>query len=250
MFTPHPAPLRSPGRYPAPPSPALAVVALVTGVLGLVTIPVLGVLAVPLGLAGVVTGAVALARRVPGRGMAVAGLVTGAVGVVVDLVLTALVVGFYGSVLLLGAAGALDDQPAGDPTGGAVGEFGYGEPATLDDYAVSVDGVHAEGDVVFAEVTARYTGDDAGNAYDDLYGYLYDADGEEFAATDCAQPLHPDALDLPDVRPGQTVTFQVCFEGVAGTDGARVEVVDGEGWGSYADWTDEVTLEGPSSTAV
>jgi hypothetical protein len=256
-----------PGPRPGP-SQALAVVALVGGILSLVLIAVFGPFAIPFGIAAVVTGLIALVKRHPGRGMAIAGLVTGAVGVVVNVVLTVVLVALYGGLFFLGASGALDgfdsdssssspfdefgDDPGEDDgyTGDLVGDYAFGDPVDLDDYTVSVDGVETREDVVFADLTVQYTGTTAGDSYYDLFGYLYDGVGQEYDATDCWAELSTDAADLPDLTPGQTVSFQMCFDGVGAPEGSWVQVVDGGGLGSYANWTDQVTLEGPSSTGV
>ena len=251
MSSPYHAPPPYPPYPQQQPSSTLAVVSLVLGVLAVVLAPVIGLLALGPGVAGIVTGAVALTRRTPGRGLAIAGLVTGGVGSLIGVVVTVVLVVVYGSFVLLGISGALDEEWAdGETAGTSVGEFGYGEPATLDQYVVSVDSVRTEGDVLYADLSAQYTGTGTGSAYYDLYGYLDSADGEEFSATDCGEPVSPDAYDLPDLAPGETVTFQVCFEGVGDPAGASVEVVDGEGQGSYGSWSDAVTSGGPSDTGV
>jgi hypothetical protein len=258
MSSPYPAPPPYPSYPQQRPSSALAVVSLVLGILSVVLAPVIGLLALGPGVAGIVTGAITLSKRTPGRGLAIAGLVTGGVGALVGVVVTVVLFVVYGSFLLLGISGALDQeweygeapQPYGDSAGASVGEFGYGESAALDQYVVSVDSVHTEGDVLFADLSAQYTGTDTGSAYYDLYGYLDSADGEEFSATDCGEAVSPDAYDLPDLSPGETVTFQVCFAGVEDPAGASVEVVDGEGLGSYGSWSDAVTPGGPSNTGV
>ncbi|WP_328296052.1 DUF4190 domain-containing protein [Kineococcus sp. NBC_00420] len=260
MSSPYPAPPPYPS-YPQQQPSALAVVSLVAGILSVVLAPVIGLLALGLGVAGIATGAITLAKRTPGRGLAIAGLVTGGVGALVGVVVTVVLFVVYGSFLLLGISGAFDQewaegeydlapQPYGDSAGTSVGEFGYGESAVLDQYVVSVDSVHTEGDVLYADLSAQYTGTDTGSAYYDLYGYLDSADGEEFSATDCGEAVSPDAYDLPDLAPGETVTFQVCFAGVEDPAGAAVEVVDGEGLGSYGSWSDALTPGGPSHTGV
>lgn len=244
-----------PAHPPAHRSRATAVVALVTGILSLLLVALLGPFTTALGLAAVTTGAIALTRRLPGRGLALAGLITGAVGVVVSVVVTAVIVVLTGGVFVLGAlaqttAGEGGGYGSSEEHGETAGDVAFGEEVALDEYAVTVQAVQARGDVVFADLTVRFTGTGTGDSYEDLYGYLYDAAGDEHAATDCQETLTPDAFDLPDLFPGESVAFQMCFDGVADASGAWVTVVDDEGWGTSANWTDPVTLEGSSSTGV
>ncbi|PRY18065.1 hypothetical protein [Kineococcus rhizosphaerae] len=138
-------------------------------------------------------------------------------------------------------------DPAGD--GASAGEYAYGQSTVLGDYTVSVDGVTLRGDVVVADLTVTYAGPGAGDAYEDLHSYLYDADGYSHDATDCDEPLSPDAADLPDLAHGRSESFQVCFTGVDDATGAWVEV-DNDLTGDHAGWTDEVTLAGASRTDV
>ncbi|MEW1958298.1 DUF4190 domain-containing protein [Kineococcus sp. NPDC059986] len=251
----HPSSPPGPGAFPPPYPPtrptstsALAVVGLCTGIASIALVAVLGPFAAALGVAGVVTGAIALGRRLPGRGMALAGLVTGAVGTLLSVVLTVVLVVFTGGVFLtalLGSSGAWSaPDPGGPDDGQSAGELAFGAPAELDEYTVTVDGVTTRGDVVFADLTVQFTGQGSGDSYEDLYGYLYDADGYSYDATDCTEPLSPDAADLPDLAPGQTASFQMCFEGVPDAAGAWVEVDDAAA-GTYAGWTDPGTLQGP-----
>ncbi|GAB3470278.1 DUF4190 domain-containing protein [Kineococcus endophyticus] len=254
----HPSPPPGPPTAPygppphrAAPSPALAIVGLCTGIASLALVPLLGPFAIALGIAGVVTGGIALGRRLPGRGMALAGVITGAVGTVVAIVVTVVIFVTYGALFL-----AVALSPSGWDTGGttapdegqSAGEHAFGETAELDEYTVSVDGVSTRGDVVFADLTVQFTGSGSGDSYEDLYGYLYDVDGYEYDATDCIQTLSPDAADLPDLDPGQSATFQMCFEGVQDPTGLWIEVED-EAQRTYAGWTDPATLEGSSAGA-
>ncbi len=210
--------------------------------------PLLGPFAAALGAAGIVTGGIALGRRLPGRGMALAGVITGAVGTLLAIVLTVVVFVVYGAVFLaavLSPSGWDSGNTSTPDEGQSAGEHAFGETAELDEYTVSVDGVSTRGGVVFADLTVQFTGTGSGDSYEDLYGYLYDVDGYEYDATDCTQTLSPDAADLPDLDPGQTATFQMCFEGVQDPTGLWVEVEDAA-QGTYAGWTDPGTLEGSS----
>lgn len=249
----HPSPPPGPpvAPYRPAPSPALAIVGLCTGIASIALVPLLGPFAAVLGAAGVVTGGIALGRRLPGRGMALAGVITGAVGTVVAIVVTVVLFLLYGAVVLAAVS------PSGWDTGGtsapdegqSAGEHAFGETAELDEYTVSVDGVSTRGDVVFADLTVQFTGEGSGDSYEDLYGYLFDVDGYRYDATDCTATPSPDAADLPDLEPGGTATFQMCFEGVQDPEGLWVEV-DDAAQGTYAGWTDPATLEGSPGGSV
>jgi len=249
---------------PSRPSQALAIVALVGGILSILLIVAVGPFAAPFGIAAVVTGIIALTKRHPGRGMALAGLITGAVGIVLNILVTLLIVIVYGGIFALGISGAFDgatsDGTSSEPWNdygypdegedGLVGDYAFGDVVTLDEYAVSVDGIETRDDIVYADVTVEFTGSGTGDAYMDLFGYLYDGVEDEYYATDCWAEVNPDAADLPDLNPGESASFEMCFDGVSTPENSWVQIVDDEGYGAYANWTDELTLAGPSSTGV
>ncbi|WP_432521890.1 DUF4190 domain-containing protein [Kineococcus sp. SYSU DK006] len=267
----HPSPTAA--RPPAPPRPApastaLGVVALVTGLLALLTsvpLPLLDLLSVPLGVTAVATGVLALALRHGGRGLAVAGLVTGALGLLADLVRALVGVGLLG----LAALGAAAGGPGGS-TGTDAGEHAWGEQVRLDEYDVAVSGARTApelGGLLLVELDVRFVGDGgrggSGDLYEDLYGYLLGADGEEYWATDCLVQLPADPRDMADLAPGGSATFQMCFEvppAAAPSDpetgevaGVRVQVVDeSAGTGSWATWADAGTPggAGPAGPSV
>ncbi|HEY7597054.1 MAG TPA: DUF4190 domain-containing protein [Actinophytocola sp.] len=91
-YQPQPQP-----AYPAQPANGMAVTSLVLGIVGLVFsfIPIIGVIAWPLTILGVIFGGVGLskANQVPGapKGMAVAGLVCSIVGLVICVIWAAAV---------------------------------------------------------------------------------------------------------------------------------------------------------------
>ncbi len=242
--------------------------ALVTGLLALLTsvpLPLLDLLSVPLGVTAVATGVLALALRHGGRGLAVAGLVTGALGLLADLVRALVGVGLLG----LAALGAAAGGPGGS-TGTDAGEHAWGEQVRLDEYDVAVSGARTApelGGLLLVELDVRFVGDGgrggSGDLYEDLYGYLLGADGEEYWATDCLVQLPADPRDMADLAPGGSATFQMCFEvppAAAPSDpetgevaGVRVQVVDeSAGTGSWATWADAGTPggAGPAGPSV
>jgi hypothetical protein len=81
-----------PQAYPAQPSNSMGVTSLVLGIVGLVFsfIPVIGVIAWPLVILGIIFGGVGInkANQVPGmqKGMAIAGLVCSIVGLAMCLI--------------------------------------------------------------------------------------------------------------------------------------------------------------------
>lgn len=95
---------QDPQPYQQPPgpqgsrTPGVAVAALVCGILALLLswVPIIGLVAFPLGIAAVVTGVIGLRKsKEPGyggRGLAIGGLVTGVLGLVVALLIAAVFV--------------------------------------------------------------------------------------------------------------------------------------------------------------
>lgn len=102
---PPPGPYAQPAYAPPPmqPSPSgLAIAALVTGILSVLTSCICGLLSVPLSLAAIITGILGLnqCNREPhrtGKGMAIAGLVCGIVGIVLMVAVFILMIAMDGS---------------------------------------------------------------------------------------------------------------------------------------------------------
>ena len=93
----------APGAYgQAPPSPALAIVSMVLGILSIVTFCI-PYLAIPLGIGAIVCAVIARGKirqgRATGGGMATAGMITGALGLIIGIVVIILSV-VYGAQLM------------------------------------------------------------------------------------------------------------------------------------------------------
>lgn len=140
-------PLPPAGGRPATNGPAVA--ALVLGALGLsfATNPALFVLAVPVGLTGVVCGAVGIGRANAtgvGRGQSIAGIVTGGLGAVGGVVWVALVGSLVSAFMNLG--GTATTPPLSDT-------FTASGPTCEDaDDRRSVEGEVRAGDYILSEV--------------------------------------------------------------------------------------------------
>ncbi|MGI4896157.1 MAG: DUF4190 domain-containing protein, partial [Janthinobacterium lividum] len=186
---------------------------LVTGILALLTAPWawLVPVAFPLAIAAVVTATIALVSRRPGRGMAVAGVATGGVGFLAAVLSAVLVLGFG---FYEGWREGYDDSSSAplDEQGIEGDVDAFGSSVDLDAWSVTVQdvrtGVDAEiagadetnapahGDYVLVDIDAIYTGEGRGDAYEELYGYLWGGDGTWYDALDCEATVPRDPRDL------------------------------------------------------
>ncbi len=112
----------SPGTYVATPKPpaGLAVTSMVCGIVSLLGCPCcIAPLGIVIGTVAVVLGAISLAKKRGGRGMAIAGVVTGAVGIVISLGFLSLqLAGFPGSMFTPGAGPGPATWPAATVSSG------------------------------------------------------------------------------------------------------------------------------------
>ncbi|WP_432563435.1 hypothetical protein [Kineococcus sp. SYSU DK003] len=188
-----------------------------------------------LAVVGLVLGAVALARRAEGKGMAVAGVVLSVVAVVVAIVVN----------LLAGAAVDAVDQAvdqavtdtengystlAPDEAAAAQAEaLPIGTAATVGDYTVTVTAVNqdatqamaeanpfnepAAGRYVLVDLAVTYNGTaEEANPWLDLSTDYQATDARNYSASSCAAVEPTSPATLPALRAGGSATYQECFD--------------------------------------
>jgi len=65
---------------------------------------------------------------------------------------------------------------------------------------------------VWIELSATYTGANTGDVHFDLFTGLVDGDGQEFYSGDCYAELSAPSMNAPSMAPGESVTWQACFD--------------------------------------
>ncbi|WP_219414068.1 DUF4352 domain-containing protein [Pseudonocardia nigra] len=241
QYNPQFPPSGHPGSayYPPPPPPqnGLGTAGFVLGLLGLLFsfIPVIGIIAWPLVLLGLVLSGVGLAKarasRATNTGLAVAGLVCSAVGLLVCIVYAAA----FGAAVSA-ASSAVDDAPAisapsGDSPPQAPGvetaAARIGEEVRDGSFAFTVTSVEtgierlgesflqseAQGSYVLVHVTVTNIGSEA-ELFSGSSQKLLDAQGRTFDADSGAAVMNlPDSESfLNNINPGNSVNGSVVFD--------------------------------------
>ncbi len=96
-----PAYQQYPSQRGPEPGKAMAITALVLGIVAVVLclIPFIGFVSIVGGLAAVILGIIALVKKKPGKGMSIAGIIMGALGMIIAIIITALTFAFIGTGL-------------------------------------------------------------------------------------------------------------------------------------------------------
>jgi hypothetical protein len=263
---PHPPqsqpPQSQPPQHRAPGS-GLAVAAFVAGLVAALGfwVPVVNVVAILLGIAGIVLGILAVKGATRGtqggKGLAVAGVVLSSLAIVGAVVVNVLAVAVFTSVddAVRGAEDAAAGRGvAADGSERQAGQdaavLGLGETAEVGDYTVAVTAVNLDGDDVVAgadefnepatnqyvvvDLSVVYNGDAEGTPYVDLLTTLDASDARQYDETSCSAVLPRDGIGAPTLTTGGSTEYQVCMDvPPAATEGATVFVeptfsVDGE----------------------
>jgi len=225
------APWSGPSLYPpsaeVPAKPRTHPAAVAGLALGCAAIAVLGVatglVSAGVGLAGLVTSALALVLtrgpRGGARGTAVAGLTTSVIAVVVAGVVFLVSWTGVGAGLQAWLGGEVDLP---------IVALRPGEAGTVGDYTVTVEEIRmaadaalladpdnppADGTYVEAVVTVTYAGRGVGNVDDDLLvSYVGSDDAWMYDEWGCMAATESPVWDVPRMAPGDTATFVSCMD--------------------------------------
>jgi hypothetical protein len=125
------------------------------------------------------------------------------------------------------------DAPLPLGQSGSVGNYTVAITSVASDVAVTVDLADAgspaptNGQYVVIELSAAYTGVDIGDVHRDLFTGLAAGDGQEFYSGDCYAELAAPSTDAPSMAPGESVSWQACFDVPSDAmEGAALYVTD------------------------
>jgi hypothetical protein len=237
------------GGYPPPPvRPApkngLGTAGFVLGLLGLLFsfIPLIGIIAWPLVILGLILSGVGLVRARSGRatntGLAVAGLTCSALGLIVCILYAA---AFGAAVSSAEGGPGTAASTSGDPTGPDAATAGIGEEVRDGSFAFTVTAVesagttlgdeflqsNAQGTFILVRVTVTNIGDES-QLFTDGYQKLVDEQGRTFDADTGAAALSLPGSDsfLNAVNPGNSVDGTLVFDVPEGLVPVAIELHD------------------------
>jgi hypothetical protein len=131
------------------------------------------------------------------------------------------------------AAAGNSDAPLPVGQSATVGDYTVAITTVAADVAVTVDLVAAgspeptNGGYVWVELSATYTGADTGDVHGELFTGLVGGDGLEFYSSDCRAELLAPSATAPSLAPGESVSWQACFDVSAESlEGASLFVAD------------------------
>ncbi|MFP5348187.1 MAG: DUF4190 domain-containing protein [Actinomycetes bacterium] len=232
-----------PAQPLARPSSGLAITSFVLGLVALLlcVIPVVGVLAILLAIAGAVLGAVALSRfkkgTAGGKGLGIAGLVMSVLaflGGVGSTVVWLVVLNEAGQAIEQSAQDASDAAAdkgvvaAPEEVDAAVAALPLGQSATVGDYTVAITAVNTNANEIVAQtnqfnepptnqyvlvdVAVTYNGAKEGDPWIDLGVAVQGSDARQYDDTSCGAVLPKDATDVPTLIKGGQAEMQFCMD--------------------------------------